>query len=513
MEAHIGGPREDWDVLKGNIGLHDGQLKEGSRASYEAVMALVPVASNNITDADYQTLKQYVDMEQYIDYMLLEIFLGNDDWPQKNWYCVAKRNLTDPAGPPAVKFRFFTWDSEATLRLNADRSKVGDTSAWDDIGPGRIYRRVRRHPEFQRQFADRVQKHLFNNGALTPATNAARYARRGGQITQAICGESARWGDAALGGSLPYNRDTWLSTFNYYTNVYFKERNAIVISQLRAIGLYPSIATPSFSQHGGAITSGFALVITAPQGTIYYTLDGTDPWVWNGDVATNAFEYSGAISLYDTTVVRARAKSGGSWSALNEAVFRAGTPPIRVTELMYHPAAGPGFDAEEFEFIELYNISNVPTTLARLNFSAGIDFSFSNQPIVCLPESCVVVVKNPTAFATRYNTNGMLVVGPYAGSLANSGERITLADTLSGPILSFTYADTWYPLTDGGGPSLEIIDPYAPVSEWDNSNAWRIGDIPFGSPGTHIVPEPVFPVLMPVLYGMLCRKRFRLHNM
>ena len=50
--------------------------------------------------------------------------------------------------------------------------------------------------EFRLRFADRVQKHLFNGGALTSSNNAARLLAPAAVIREALVGESARWGDA-----------------------------------------------------------------------------------------------------------------------------------------------------------------------------------------------------------------------------------------------------------------------------------------------------------------------------
>ena len=40
--------------------------------------------------------------------------------------------------------------------------------------------------------------------------------------------------------------------------------------------LYPSVAAPEFNQFGGILPPGFQLTISG-LGTIYYSLDGTDP--------------------------------------------------------------------------------------------------------------------------------------------------------------------------------------------------------------------------------------------
>ena len=54
------------------------------------------------------------------------------------------------------------------------------------------------------------------------------------------------------------------------------------MNEMRDYGFYPDTDAPTFNQHGGYVPSGFDLSISAPQGTIYYTLDGSDPRHWRG---------------------------------------------------------------------------------------------------------------------------------------------------------------------------------------------------------------------------------------
>src|SRR5208282_5329501 len=65
----------------------------------------------------------YVDllnMTDYIDYMLMNIYVGNDDWPNHNFY--AAINTVDPTG-----FEFFSWDAEQTMGL----VNPAEGSQWD----------------------------------------------------------------------------------------------------------------------------------------------------------------------------------------------------------------------------------------------------------------------------------------------------------------------------------------------------------------------------------------------
>ena len=105
---------------------------------------------------------------------------------------------------------------------------------------------------------------------------------RADEIHGAIVGESARWGDVLR--SPPYTRADWEAEVNRLVNQYFSGRTETVLGQLKAKGWYPSVEAPAFQidgkdQHGGAVPSGAVLTMVNPNasGTIYYTLDGSDP--------------------------------------------------------------------------------------------------------------------------------------------------------------------------------------------------------------------------------------------
>ena len=63
-----------------------------------------------------------------------------------------------------------------------------------------------------------------------------------------------------------------------------------VIAQLQADGWYPTVAAPTYSTHGGVVPSGFSATLSAPEGTIYYTTDGTDPRLIGGAPSGTATE-------------------------------------------------------------------------------------------------------------------------------------------------------------------------------------------------------------------------------
>jgi len=206
-----------------------------------------------------------------------------------------------------------------------------------------------------------------------------------------------------------------------------------------------------------------------------------------------------AIALTGTTTVRARALRGNEWSALAEATYFADTP-LRIAEIHYHPAdASPDspFDADDFEFVELLNVAQEPIALAGIRLEGAIGLALETSPgAVLAPGAVVLAVRDLDAFFKRYDFATIerrlgdgLIVGPWVGRLANDGETLRLRGAHDEVILEVPFDDAWYPETDGGGRSLEIVDELAAPESWRDRASWRAngsdGDTGGGTPGEH----------------------------
>jgi len=179
------------------------------------------------------------------------------------------------------------------------------------------------------------------------------------------------------------------------------------------------------------------------------------------------------------------------YGRLADSLTYVGTPSdqqrfLRITELMYNPAAGGDFDNDEYEFIELANIGAAPVTLDGVKLTDGVSYVFAESRNATLaPGECIVIVKNAAAFASRYDTAGIDVApGAYTGSLANGGEIVKLEDRANSTILEFEYKDDWLDQTDGQGHSLTIGDAAnESLDSWGDPGAWRPSAEEGGSPG------------------------------
>jgi len=167
---------------------------------------------------------------------------------------------------------------------------------------------------------------------------------------------------------------------------------------------------------------------------------------------------------------------------------------LRVTELDYHPAPATlaeravdaGLTGDDFEYVELQNIGGTSLNVSGVQLVEGVRFVLPGGTQI--PAGAyLVIAKNPSAFALRHpdvaTPNGAQVLGPYEGYLSNGGERVQLFDALGESVQDFKYDDDWYPLTDGGGTSLEILDPAGDLVLWDEAAGWQPSGAPGGSPG------------------------------
>ena len=469
MAAYLGGDEEDYDIMKGRGGIIN---MEGNQAAWNTLVA----NTNN-----YAIVQEYMDVDNYIDYMLLNFYGGNGhDWfPSHNWVAGRKREASN-------KFMFFMWDNDFLFR------RLNDYTI-DNGGPANMFDALIQHEEFKIRFADRAQKHFFNDGMLTPARVQADFTELTNRVERTTIPEYARWSLEGSGGS--FTPDTLQQSVDWIKFTWGNVRTDTVLQQMREAGIFPSVVAPSFNQHGGSVSLPFNLVITAPAGTIYYTLDGSDPRQIGGAVAGTL--YSGPIPLTKSVIAKARARSGSTWSALNEATFGIGpiADDLRITEVMYHPtdptqaekaAVNPDPIDEDFEYIEVKNIGTAAINLNLVHFTDGIDFTFGDYWLG--DGDFAVIVKNQDAFEARYpGVSTSLIAGTYTGALDNGGEEIVMRDALGAEIHDFDYRDSWFVVTDGGGYSLNKLDPdtasNAAPDSWDSQPGWRPSSVLNGTPG------------------------------
>ncbi len=345
--TYLGGEKLNWDVVK--CEQSDGYTT-GVTDGFENAWILLGQKANPLTSPGVYTrrpltLTDYYDMQglaangialngspvlldvdALIDYMLLTFWSGNLDGATSaflgnntanNWF--GGRDRTGSRG-----FLYFAHDFEHAL-LNSGEDRTGPfnrtfasaaeyTEKIDNrYNPMFLHADLLDVNEYKLRWHNRVQRHLYNGGVLSLAANTARINKFAPIVDSAIIAESARWGDAKV--ATPLNKSNWLGQRDTILNSYLPARNATVISQLRADGLYPALDGINFTPPGGYTTSTTPLNLTGPSGRVwYYTTDGSDPRKPDGTPNTpSALVFTPSGQVTDTLVGDGVAGPGATW--------------------------------------------------------------------------------------------------------------------------------------------------------------------------------------------------------
>jgi len=220
------GSDERWDVITppDGTGYTEGYLlRDGDGEAWEALLGYIQ--GRDLSNSyHYEEISRRLDIEAFIDYLIVELYCANGDWPISNW--VAARERTE--GTEAGKFRFYVWDSEIcfTPRYGSTPQSNGfyQFPFWrPDGGAGLngehtplawLYRALKVNPDFQQHFSARVKIHFYDNGALTNENVLARWIELRDNMAGVI---------PAMGTYIPYT--------------FIPERRFVILEAFRTEGL------------------------------------------------------------------------------------------------------------------------------------------------------------------------------------------------------------------------------------------------------------------------------------
>jgi hypothetical protein len=145
------------------------------------------VESNDLSDpANYEYLKTQIDLENFVDYYLLEMFIGNTDWPHHNVHQFRPRT-------PGGRWEWIVWDSDRAFD-RVDRQMVQHVLVATHRYGERmelLINKLLANPEFRNLFITRAADLL--NTSLGTATVQTQIADLVGQLNQDIQIEENRW--------------------------------------------------------------------------------------------------------------------------------------------------------------------------------------------------------------------------------------------------------------------------------------------------------------------------------
>jgi hypothetical protein len=366
----------------------------------------------------------YIDVDSFVDFHWIVEYTKNIDGFRLSDYMHKDRNGKLTAGP--------IWDWDLSWG-NANYLQGGNTNGWyypqlsdnDDIW----LRKLRTDPDFYQKIIDRwgaLRLNVFN------ATNLlARVDQITNYLWEAQARDFAAWprlgtyiwpnpNGAAGGWDVDYVDPTTYSGIIAEFKKFMIGRYLWIDQQF--------VPAPTLQTNGGMLS------LSAPVGSIYYALDGTDPRAHGGGVGASARLYSAAVALTNNAAIVARAFYTNAWSPPVQALYIAALPALRITEIMYHPAPPPTnspYTDKDFEFVELQNTGSNVINLAGVQIGGGIGFTFAPNQWVAL------------GGPTTNNFDGVPGLTPFVASRLNNAPSPYLTnDGPSGTMLGLLNSTT-----------------------------------------------------------------------
>lgn len=222
--------RSGTDLIEAKYGLSEDQIDlidlwgntmAGSATEFLSLMEYV-YPRNLSNPVYYKYVADRIDIDEYIDYLIFQIFIGNHDWPGNNVKLWKKRS-------PGSKWRWIVFDTDfgfglygsvydETVRLVFDSTRAAD---WPNpLWSTRLQRRLIENPQFRQTFLNRFFAHIYstfdpNLVIKTIDSIAALYQPE-------MPYHCNRWG---------MNYNAWLSNVENLRNA-ARQRPAIVVNQL-----------------------------------------------------------------------------------------------------------------------------------------------------------------------------------------------------------------------------------------------------------------------------------------
>lgn len=434
----IHGTEEAWDALIDRV----------SAADMASAQALIDVG-------------ELIDLENYIDYHLAQIFFDNRDWPGNN-VKIWRDRLTEG------RFRWMLYDTDFGWGIWDENAWGFNTLAFalETNGPTwpnppwatYLLRRLLLNPEFEAAFVTRMAD--FANHQFQADRIVAQLDVIAGEVADEMPAHSERWG-------------------------HWPEGWAEEIARMRTFGIQRTDAvTGHFATRFGLFTRSDVRVRAGEGGRVQVNrllVDGA--WTgayWDGVPVTltaipapgyRFIEWVGTQSSDQRTLI-VNPENDVDLAARFE-LDPGGLSAIVINEIQYNPAGTSG------EWVELMNAGTSVVDLS--GWQLGDDTGWQTLPSLSLdPGGLLVLCENAAAFQAEYGT---ACTGDWPFVLSNAGERIQLVDAGGVVADSVHYSDDppWPSEPDGQGYTLSLVD-----ASLDNNlaSSWRPSRYPGGSPGS-----------------------------
>lgn len=478
VESNSGVDSDNIDLLYNGSGLNYFAASHGSAEQYDALIEYVQ-RSNLLFPGFFTKVEEMMDMDNYIDYVVAQIYYANTDWPGNNTKLWRERSQTG-------KWRWILYDTDFGFNLSYGGQSWHNTLdfALEPNGPGwpnppwstLLLRQLFDSAEFRARFVNRTAD--FINTSFKPDhVHGVIDSLAGLMYTEMPRHMANVTRSGAWGGSMNewYNQLTSLKNFGTDRPDYIEQ----YFTQARSQGGHLGV---------GPLTSTSVQINDPQRGQIQLNRLSIEQAQWTGEyfggvdipvraIPRNGFEFSGwtgdIVSSESAITIEAGMNITAHFSPSTD------TLGLVISEIMYN--ANNSQDSEDW--IELYNGKNSPLDLTDWvvkDEDNSHEFRFAPGTTLQANEYAVIV-RDSILFKTIY-THPVRMLGQMNYGLSGGGDQVRVFDAFGSLIDSVQYDDAapWPLAADGEGYSLELIDLSS-----DNTlpQSWRASNNLLGSPG------------------------------
>jgi hypothetical protein len=465
---HHGVDKDNIDLIEISKGI---VANSGDVAAYNDMINFLS-ANDMANQQNYDYIKSIVDIDEYIDYQVAQIYSANGDWPGSNMKLWRERVANS-------KWRWMIYDLDFTFGGNAQGLATTNTleQATATNGPAwpnppwstLMLRKLLENPDFKNDFIQRMAAHINttfeSNHVLAVIDSLAQ------NIESEIPRHKERWPQSISFGDSWQELIDMMRTFAvdrpvnirgyYYSKFGIPGSNSLVINRNNPV--WGKVFTNTVEIKNSGSTNIFFKYI--PIKIKALPMPGYKFVRWEGISNSTSPEISVVLSVNSTLT----------------AVFEPAelmVTSIVINEINYKSSSV--FDTEDW--IEFYNPDNASVDLSGWKFSDGDianQFTFTNGTTIAANDY-LVLCRDTVKFRLLHPKQNK-ILGNISFGLNSDGDHIMLKDNLESIIDEVTYSSSglWTSLPNGNGPTLSLINP-----QLDNSLAenWNPSGL-YGTPG------------------------------
>lgn len=419
----------------------------------------------SVDSTAYDSLSSLLDISNFSDYFITEMFYANSDWPNNNIKYWRAQNDT-------ARWRYIFTDLDPGLGLafNPPQNELyrvlHSNIQW--VENHLILRRLLEFPPYKQYFINRSAD-LFNT-ALSTNNVLAVMNRLKSCIEPWMPRHLDRWGSSLTQWNTNVQKVINFANLrpgyvrNHYQNEFDLEKQVVISLQTDSTA-YGSIRIntiiPDSLPWQGIYYDGNPVTITA------IAHDGYAFTHWSADTI-----FTGIDTLQSTLVFNPDTNI-----SLKAHFIKVLIPEIVFSEICYKSPE----TADAGDWVEILNADTLDINLEGYFFSDDDpqnEFRIEDS-LVLGPGSRLVICQDTALFRSVF-PDVMNITGPFGFGLSKNGENLVLREQYKYAVSSVAYhSEPPWPQTGNSGRTLELHDPYGDLNNGTNWFAGCVG----GSPG------------------------------